>query len=201
MMLNRITRRRTCLAGLGMALVLAGCRQNVRLADKKLRDPTVASVTHYGITLDAEATPKQVAFVLFRAIKEDFVAAADTEREQALDVQFDVCAANVLAAMRRSNWTRADFITDRVYHWTPTLSHYAHDFDDEFAKAEPRMVVTPASKDVPPRCAVRMEAADPSGDPAAQVVVMVWLAKDDGFWRVTQVGFDTGRRSLLLGGG
>jgi hypothetical protein len=41
-----------------------------------------------------------------------------------------------------------------------------------------------------------MEVRDPSGDPAAGVVLVAWLAKDSGFWRISHFGFDAGRRTI-----
>jgi hypothetical protein len=41
-----------------------------------------------------------------------------------------------------------------------------------------------------------MELDDPTGDPNAHVVMFVWLAKDEGYWRVVQLGFDNATRVL-----
>jgi hypothetical protein len=45
-------------------------------------------------------------------------------------------------------------------------------------------------------CEVLMEVDDPSGDPNARVVMIVYLARDKGFWRVLHLGFDQTRRSI-----
>jgi hypothetical protein len=46
-------------------------------------------------------------------------------------------------------------------------------------------------------CELAMEVADPSGDPGAKAVMLVWLAKDSGLWRVTHVGFEP-KRALAI---
>ena len=91
-------------AGLfGALLVLAGaCDRDARLAGRNLRNVTVRSVTHYDTTLDKNASPKQVTYVLLRAIRDDFKARTREEREAALDKQFDVSAGGVLTGARAS---------------------------------------------------------------------------------------------------
>ena len=73
------------------------CRRDVRLADKKLRNPTVKAVSAYGMTLDEQASPQQVAFATLRAIRDDFLAPDREAREKALDIQFELCAANKIS--------------------------------------------------------------------------------------------------------
>jgi hypothetical protein len=46
------------------------------------------------------------------------------------------------------------------------------------------------------QCEVVMEVDDPSGDPNARVVMIIWLARDNGFWRVVHLGFDATARSV-----
>ncbi|MBU0719483.1 MAG: hypothetical protein KJ749_14655, partial [Planctomycetes bacterium] len=86
----------------------AGCESAGagRLANRKVEKPEVRTVTHYGMTLDEDASPEEVAFVLLRAIRDDFYAADLASREAAIDMQLDVCAANEMAA-RTSSTTKA----------------------------------------------------------------------------------------------
>ena len=183
----------------GALAVWCGCGGDARLAGQKIRSATVRSVTHYGVTLDQQAAPEQVAFVLLRAIRDDVSAKSKEEREAALDKQFDLCAANVLQKRNRTSMPRDEFIHSVVYHWAPTVSHYVGDFEMERDKAAARFVrKTPKTeaKASPEECEVHMELADPSGEPKARVVVVIWMVQDGGFWRVTHLGFDPSRRSI-----
>ena len=194
--------------GLGLVAacgVLSGCSRDARLADRKIRSVTVKPVTHYGTALDEQATPKQVAFVAMRAMRDDFLATTAEARELALDAQFDICAANVIDKKKTTSVSRDEFIHDVVYHWTPTVSHYVGGFETEWANAESRLVQSAlytegAEGAAVEKCDVRMELADPDGHPGAGVVMITWLAKDSGLWRVTHVGFDRTRRTIARSG-
>jgi hypothetical protein len=187
-----------------VALTLAGpggCRRDVRLAGRTLRSVTVRTVTHYGMTLDQDASPAQVAYVLLRAIRDDFLATTQEAREAALDIQFDLCAADAIARAKRLTISRDEFIHNVVYRWTPTVSHYVHDFETDWEKAVARFVVSqpqPVS-DAPSAsmtCDVSMELTDPSGDPNARAVMKIYLAQDKGYWRVLHLGFEPTIRSI-----
>ena len=45
-------------------------------------------------------------------------------------------------------------------------------------------------------CEVRMQLEDRSGDPQARVILIVWLARDRGMWRVLHLGFDQTTRVM-----
>jgi hypothetical protein len=148
------------------------------------------------VTLDQAATPEQVAFVALRAIREDVFSATPAEREGASDVEFDVAAAEVIAGRNRKSLSRDEYVHHVVTHWTPGVSHYAGDFEVEAGKAIARFknrgTSISSGGDVT-ECELALEVADPSGDPAAKVVMLVWLANDGGFWRVTHFGFESER--------
>lgn len=200
-MRRRIYLLMTAVSAIGL---WCACGGDARLAGKKLRNPTVGTVSHYGLTLDKNATPEQVAFVALRAIREDALAKDAAEREAALDKQFDVCAAGALSVKNRTSLPDAEFIHSVVNHWTPTVAFYANDLATEWEKASKRLVRRdPApskdskeAKDDPKECEVHLQVADPSGDAKASVVVVVWMALDNGYWRVTHLGFDPTRRTL-----
>jgi len=178
-----------------------GCGRDVRLAGRKLRTVVVKAVNHYGVTLDERASAEQVAYVLLRAIRDDVRAVTPAEREAALDVQFDLAAANEIQARNRSSMARDEWVYNVVYRWVPTVSHYVGDFETEWDNARVRFVrrgPEPAKDPPSPNaeCEVAMTVADPNGDPNAQVVIVVWLAQDKGFWRVLHLGFDPKRRSV-----
>ena len=181
--------------------VLTGCNRDVRLAGHHLRDAKVGTVAHYGVTLDENATPQQVAYVLLRAVRDDFLARTPEDREKALDVQFDLCAANEIETRNRTAMSRTEYLYNVVYRWTPTVSHYVHDFETEWEEADKRFILhTPLSNanstSKAKECSVLMGLNDPGGDPNARVVMVVWLVRDKGFWRVLHLGFDPTRRTL-----
>lgn len=186
--------------GAVVLLVGHGCSRDVRLSGREVPTVSVGSVSHFGMSLDEQATPQQVVFAALRAIRDDFHAKDRAARERAMAIQFDLCAANELAARNRTSASRDEFIFRVVNRWTPTVSHYVDRFETDWAKAEPRLV----RRDQPPSegesgakaCRVLMEVDDPSGDPTARVVLTAWLVRDSGFWRVMHFGFDAGRRSI-----
>jgi len=174
---------------------ITGCSEDSRQVEQKQRNVKVRTVTHFGQTLDPNATPEQVAFVALRAIREDFLAANTQARESALDIQFDVCASGRLQSPSPSVLTDQDYLNQVVNAWTPAISHYADDFDVDWQEAQERFVRRgPAINDLGiEECDVLIEVDDirAGNDPNARVVVVVWLVRDGGYWRVTHVGFDS----------
>ena len=175
-----------------------GCGRDVRLIGKKLRDADVRAVSHYGQNLDKSGTPKQVAYVMLRAIREDCLAETAADREAALDIQFDAAAGDLLSAGNRTSRSREELQTKLISNWAPALCHYAHDLEPDWERAATRLRVRgpEAVKDDPSgqqRAQVFMEASDPSGEPNARVIVAVSLVTDGGFWRVARVGFASNR--------
>lgn len=189
------------LAGTAGLVWICACQRDVHIAKGALRSPQVGTVTYYEQTLDKDATPQQVAYAALRAIRDDVLATDQASREAALDVQFDLCAANVLAASNPGSRTRDEFIYGVVHLWAPTVSHYVRDFPTDWESASRRLVLryAPPSRRAnagAEECDVLMEAQDPSGDPNAQVVIVVYLTKDSGYWRVTHLGFDYQHRTI-----
>jgi len=198
---------RQCLASLiivaGFGAAWCGCGRDVRLAGKKIRHVQVKAASHYGLVLDQAATPEQTAFAALRAIREDFFAPTRQAREDALDIQFDVAAADIIAGRNRTSLMRDEYIHHVVSLWTPTVSHYAGDFEIDPEKAIARFKNRGASRSPggdATECELAMEVADPGGDAAAKAVLLVRLAKDGGFWRVLHFGFEP-RRTLASTGG
>lgn len=190
-----------CVVTTAGAIAMTGCRRDVRLAERNIPDVKVQTVTHFGLTLDESASPKQVAYVALRAIADDFRAADANARDAALSVQFDVCAAGVIANRNRTSIDRKEHVYNIVYRWTPTVSHYVADFPTDWESAKDRLhrhalAPTKNGPDQTEETAVIMEVNDPSGDPGARVVLVVFMAKDDGYWRVIHLGFDPGRRTI-----
>ena len=180
-----------------------GCKEDVMLHGAKIRHVEIGTVTDQGLVLNAEASPKQVAFVLLRAIRDDVLAGGDREaRERAFQRQLDVCAPETV--YKRCKRQYDPFVVDRdesvykvVRSWAPTLARYVDAFGFEWTGADSQLVQgkgpQSASEETAP---VFFEAADPDGDPNASVVVQVLLTREKGFWRVGQVGFYPDRRRL-----
>ena len=185
---------------LGGLIVACGCREDVRLAGQDVRTVNVKIVTHYGITLDREAPPEHVAYVLLRAIHDDFLAPGESERRAALDIQFDVSAASVIKGRNRTAHNDDEFLHSVVWRCTPTVSHYVGDFETDRDKALARLVRVAVKKEAGDAsgeaCEMRMEVDGPSNDPNARVVLTVGLVRDDGYWRVLRVGFVPAKRSI-----
>jgi len=185
-------------------IAFIGCAKDAHLAGRKIPHVTVKAVTIDGVTLDQDAPPEAVAFAALQAIRDDFKAATPEERDAALARQFNLCAANVIEKHDRSSLGRDEFVYNVVYRWTPTVSHYVDDFPANQDEATERFVVRPVSENEridskTEEVAVAMEVTPLGGDERSQVVMMIWLAKDSGFWRVVHLGFDQQRRSLSEG--
>ncbi len=179
----------------------AGCSGDARLADHEIRHSEVKTVSHYGVTLDKEASPEQVGYVLLRAIRDDVLAETDEARQSALDVQFDLCAANRIRQANRSSLSDDEFLYEVVRHWAPTISYYVDAIETEWESAKPRMRVGPlaspghAAQGVQER-GVFVQLADPSGDPNARVLLLIQVIRDETYWRVMQLQFDPWHRAL-----
>lgn len=197
--------RRVANAAFGLPVAVSilsiGCQRDVRLAGKKIPTVNVRPVTMYGMTLDATASPEQVAFAALQAVREDFGAKDAVEREAALARQFDLCAANHIDSRRSSSLERDEHIYNVVYRWTPTVSHYVGDFPTDWTAAQARLhrreLKLPEKVNGTAEVTeVAMAVKDPGGEPDASVVLLVWLARDEGLWRVSHFGFDRERRTL-----
>lgn len=181
----------------------SGCGRDARLADREIRDVTARTVTHYGVTLDQKATPQQVTYVLLRAIRDDFLAENAAARDAAIDKLLDVCAANEIYALHPPSLDRAETIYKVARRWTPTVAHYVDDFETEWDEANSRFTMRgpqPVANSTTGanECQIIMELADPSADrdPHANVLLIVKLVQDSGYWRVFRVGFTPLQRSM-----
>lgn len=194
------------LAGAGAAALLA-CSKDTTLRSETVRHVVVGPVTDQGIVLDKSATPKQVTFVLLKAIRDDVLADGDRKaREVALDREFDVCAPDAIFRQYRRFFGSYPVERDESVHqcvrmWAPTLARYVGSFDFDWPTAQQHLFELKSrtsNTDDSQTVAVLLEAADPDpnvvGD--ASVVIRIGLAQEDGFWRVTHVGFHPRVRHL-----
>ena len=188
-----------------IVLIALGCGCGSEMgtvdADREIR---VHAVSHYGVDLNEQASPGDVAYVLLRAIREDFLAKSAKVRRTALDIQRDVCAADVLAQLNATGLSRDRWINQTVPRWTPTAAHYVRSFPMTLEDARQRVATFPWQKGATASeldlYEAAVEADDPSGNPNARVVVRVKLIRNSGFWRVVGVGFDPDRRRLTQAG-
>ena len=183
------------------AAFLTGCSPKEGASPSKFRSVTVQPVTHFGQVLDEGATAAQVAYVLLRAIREDALATSKEERKAAIDIQFDLAAVNIIQARNLTGLSREEYVDGVVRHWTPTVSYYAHDLESNWDKAQPRLRKTTSRQSdlgngLTTECEILMELADPTGDPNAQVLMFIWMAKDHDLWRVIHLGFKNNVRSI-----
>ncbi len=183
-----------------MVFSWCGCGRDVRLVGQKLREVTVHTVTHYGLTLDEQAEPEQVAYVLLRAMRDDALAHSPEEREAALDKQFDVAAGGAITSLTPAGFTAAETLHRVVSHWTPVVGHYAASFDFAWDAAKDRLVRLSIAheKGEAKECQVLMELDSPDGDPNARVVLIIGLIQEKGYWRVYRVGFVPNQRAIRL---
>ena len=77
--------------------IVTGCGKNARLADHDVKDVKVADVpTAYGKTLDKSSSVKDVVYVLFKAIVDDYDGETKAQRDTAFDTQLKICAPSTI---------------------------------------------------------------------------------------------------------
>ncbi len=192
------------MAAVPLAIVLGcglGCSEDARLAGKAIPHVEVRTVEDQNITLSPEASPKQVAFVLLRAIRDDILAGEDLEaREKALDRQLAVCDPDYIHDLYlrfygdRATTRRDEWVYGKVHVWAPTLAYYVDAFDFDLPTAEALMVEggDPVEKWAGQTTHVDLPAGNPKDVGAADVIVRVRLhrpGEEQGHWRVFSIGF------------
>ncbi|MBI4717449.1 MAG: hypothetical protein HY763_06570 [Planctomycetes bacterium] len=183
-------------------MVLSGsCGRDVRLTGETLRDVTVHTVSHYGVTLDEQAAPEQVAFVLLRAIRDDFLATSEAQREEAVARLYDVAAADAIGGLGGKGLTRLETLYQVIHQWTPTVAYYARDLEEDWEKARPRLLrtrsqTTKSGKAEAEEVQVLTELADPTADANARVVLVMGMVRERNHWRVKALAFAPSRRSI-----
>jgi len=186
------------LAGvLWLFTLVAGCRDR-HLAGQKLEPVEVKTVTAYGVSLGPEASPRQVAFVLLRALRDDVLAARRKDRQagkQAWATERSLAApgrilANLSRLLERATMRVELSATEAVYKeskfWAPVVAHYVDCLDLTLEQAEARMyLLKDAAADVQH---VLLDVENPADQ--SKATVKVSLAQEAGYWRVYRVGFN-----------
>ncbi len=189
-------RRGKCIA-LGL-LLAAGCRSDAPSPAREFLPPGNEVVVAYDLTLDAQATPEQVAWVLLQALREDLrhpVGSSPWREVMALECRLadvELLRAQLTGA-RLTAEEREHFIYDLVKNWAAKVHYYAPGLEGEFAAARRRMTVAQAVDLKLPAghqqvCQVAYTAGrDPADPPAAAVVVIKMSRSPADLWRVYQV--------------
>lgn len=189
--------------------MLVGCHKDVDIPPIEVK-----LVEAYGMTLDEDASPQQVVYVLLRSLREDFESAQAKDRDrqkQAFETTFSVAAFSEIEArltkafssqegMNKSNGLgahRDQKIYDVIYHWTPIIGHYIRSIDTDPDKAIAKMRVR-TSVDVANAHVYYDVSHDPQeADPAKKQLATldVELVKEKAsagskmYWRVARVAF------------
>ncbi len=106
-------------------------------------------VTSHGMTLDENATPEQVVWVLLSAIREDVRTKVNTQDwKDLMKLQCQLANVELLrsragTAGRGRNLDSDGLFFSIVRGWAPALNWYAESFDDEFEAARARMTSKP----------------------------------------------------------
>lgn len=194
-------------SGLLIALVASsGCNDESRNVGKGIRHHVVEPVTDQGLTLDQNADPKDVVYVLLRAIVDDYDAGDDAAaREAAFDRQLALCAPDyIFERAFHQSFGRDEAVQRIVWRWGPTLGHYRADFPKSVDEVRGRLLratsdtVKDASGAEIERTRLFLELASPTGNVNANIVAQFQLVKEKGFWRVSQVGFASGIRHISV---
>lgn len=191
----------TLLLAAGLAYAV-GCREDARLAGRVIPHVEVRTVQDQGVTLGPEASPKEVAFVLLRAIRDDIRAGSDLDaRRRALKRQLAVCDPDYMYARYqrfygdRAVAQRDEWVYKKVNLWAPTLAYYADAFDFDLPTAAALMKEGSSNKSedwTGQTTNVDLPVADPAGISGADVIVRVRLHRrggEEAHWRVFGVGF------------
>ena len=191
-----------------MSGILTGCKDPT-LADKEIPPVSIGPVqTPYGVTLDENATPADVAYVFFRAAKDDYLAAQEARREdqkKAFHLQIALAAADDISNATNQLYARKSLPVQRsrdeaVYLlarvWAPTIAHYINNFSDDRSVMQAKMVtgnLQSGSASQPARSGRVNVLLDVSRDDSnARIQVsMIQQTGGDGkrYWRISEVGF------------
>ena len=189
---------------LALGVLPTGCGRQAHVTGRELRSLKVKTVTPYGVLLDPDASPQSVTYALLRALKDDVQAADAEARERALDIQFDLCAVELIGKANVFRYEPAEHLDHWVRRWAPTVSRYVDAFETDLEQASKQLVLrgpTIGPSGELDRCEVLREVEDPSATGTSKVVLAVRLVLEQGYWRVLSVGYDAPHRSLSERGG
>lgn len=188
-----------------MLAVTAGCGK-----DEAPPPPMeTKTITAYGVTLDENATPQQVAFVLLRTMADDMAAARKGDRDaqrKALDDTFALAAHDEIErrlleafnkdkAVKRDSLgsNKAEDLMNIIKLWTPIVGYYVESFDTDLDQAVEHMkIVEQTNSKVEIHYVVRHLPTDQHPEPDAATLAIELTPVTAGgkdYWRVVRVYF------------
>jgi hypothetical protein len=182
-------------ATLALLMINASCR-DPGMDEGDADDAVVKTVTAYGVTLDASASPQDVAYVLLRAIRDDVLAAKrgdNAAREEAEALERSIAAPKRIHQLVKPYFkqsglpedvTPARTVRSATRFWAPIAAHYVGDLDLTPEAARARMVLVSQSADVG---AVHVDVENPNDHRRTTLAISV--AKENGYWRVFKVDY------------
>lgn len=198
----------------GLVIVtVAGCDRDARLVGRTLRVPVMKPVSYDGVDLGSQASARQVAWAMLKAIHDDVRAKDAAGRDAAQEAEFNLCAAPMLAARAAQGLDRAELLYRLVNTWAPMLARYINNFTTPIDAPPPELEEVPAATSglkSDTTCEVRMPLTDPE-DPRAAVYLRVQLVRVDRedtpsgspgekLWRVIGMYFETWARPPATAG-
>jgi len=187
---------------------LAGCQKDVEIPPIEVK-----AVEAYGVTLDESAAPRQVVYVLLRALRDDFEAAQARDRQrqkEALRTTFSLAAFSRIEERLARTFAQSEGkagtvlgahrdrkIYDVVNHWAPIVGHYVRSFDLEMEAAVGKMRVATSANGSSTHIYYDVSHDPQETDPAKQqrATLDVELVKEKAsagsrmYWRVARVAF------------
>ncbi len=185
--------------------LVSGCEQ-----PREIPPMTVETVTAYGKTLDADATPEQVAFVLLRSLRDDVEAAQAQDRDaqrEAFKTTFALAAYSTInrraieaqpvpSNAPENGGLRRERIHEVVNHWAPIVAYYVQSIEKDFESATERMRVAVGGPDDATAVVLYPVQHDPDqAEPGEPVLLEIELVQEPAtqgeqrYWRVARVAF------------
>jgi len=185
-----------------LGALLAGCT-----SEEQIPRAEVKPVKAYDLTLDENAAPKQVAFVLLRSIADDIHAARahDTRRQkEALRLTHSLAAYSTIARRigespaEPTETTRSRIRDKRLYtfvkDWAAIVGHYVASFDTEYSAAARKMTTrnqTASTVHLLYEACHNPAETDPAKQQTATIEIELTRepAGAVSYWRVAKVSF------------
>lgn len=218
---HRIRTGAVAMIGLAaLAAVFSGCNQT----EPEVPEARVRTVEAYGVTLDADASPQQVAYVLFKSIADDYAAARvkdfDAQRK-AQELTFALAApskieerllesANQINPSRKKESLGPDRdkkLFKTVHYWAPIVGHYVASFADidlETLVRESWVTITPDGRTAHVYYPVVHDPGEADPDKAETATISIEMVPEQAqaggpeYWRVARVQF-LGRQFMAPG--
>jgi hypothetical protein len=180
--------------------LFVGCTAEEQIPEAKTKE-----ISAYGLTLDADAPPEQVVYVLLRSLKDDVEASQSfkhAEQKEALDRTFALAAHSEieqrLLALVKSVKKDVDLGDERdeklfeiVDKWAPIVAHYVDSFDTDASAAAAKMKRRNAAdgKLVHIYYPVTHEASATEPEQVLDIELVKEPADDTEYWRVVRIDY------------